>query len=128
MYILNFKRIVIIASISFFIVGCGSKKNSIGMDDEIRVVCSKIDEPLLRTYLSSIFNDTLFAPQPEPLFKIIFSRPEHYQDLKRYAQIIVAAVSRNNSNSGYRLLQKLLPNEQLNNSLDDNPMLLTRDL
>ena len=108
MYILNFRRIVIIASICYFIVGCGSKKNSIGMDDEIRVVCSEIDEPLLKAYLSSIFNDTLFAPQPEPLFKIIFSRPEHYQDLKRYAQIIVAAVNRNNSNSGYRLLQNLL--------------------
>ena len=128
MFILNFSRLVVIASICYFITGCASKKNSIGMDDEIRVVCSKIDEPLIRIYLSAIFNDTLYAPQPEPLFKIIFSRPEHYQDLKRYAQIIVAAVNRNNSNSGYRLLQELLPNEQLNNSLDDNPMLLTRDL
>ena len=128
MYILNFIRLVIITSICYFIISCGSKKKSLGMDDEIRVVCSKIDEPLLRNYLSTIFSDTLYAPQPEPLFKIIFSRPEHYQDLKKYAQIIVAAVNRNNSNSGYRLLQNLLPDEQLNNSLDDNPMLLTRDL
>jgi len=128
MYILTFSRMVTIALICFFIVGCSSKKQSKGMDDEIRVVCSKIDEPLLRTYLSIIFNDTLYAPQPEPLFKIIFSRPEDYKDLKRYSQIIVAAVDRNNSNSGYRLLQNLLPDQQLNNSLHDNPMLLTRDL
>ena len=97
MYILNFSRLVIIYSVCYFIVGCSSKKQSLGMDDEIRVVCSKIDEPLLRNYLSTIFSDTLYAPQPEPLFKIIFSRPEDYQDLKRYGQIIVAAVKRNNS-------------------------------
>ncbi len=128
MHILSYTRLVIIYLICYFIIGCDSKKRSLGMDDEIRVVCSELDEPLLRVYLSKIFNDTLYAPQPEPLFKIIFSRPEHYKDLKRYGQIIVAAVNRNNSNSGYRLLQNLLPDEQLNNSLDDNPMLLTRDL
>ena len=38
-----------------------SKKNSLGMDDEIRVVCSEIDEPLLREYLSDIFDDTLYT-------------------------------------------------------------------
>ena len=128
MYILNFRRTVIIASICYFVIGCGGKKKSLGMDDEIRVVCSKVDEPLLRNYLSTIFNDTLYAPQPEPIFKIIFSRPESYQDLKKYSQIIVAAVNRNNSNPGYRLLQKLLSDKQLKNSIDDNPMLLTRDL
>ena len=128
MYISNFRHTVIIASICYFVIGCGGKKKSLGMDDEIRVVCSEIDEPLLRNYLSTIFNDTLYAPQPEPIFKIIFSRPESYQDLKKYSQIIVAAVNRNNSNSGYRLLQKLLSDKQLKNSIDDNPMLLTRDL
>ena len=128
MYNSRFSRFVIIASICYFVIGCGLKKNSIGMDDEIRVICSEVDEPLLRNYLSIIFNDTLFAPRPEPLFKIIFSRPEHYQDLKKYSQVIVAAINRNNSNPGYRLLQKLLSDEQLKNSLDDNPMLLTRDL
>ena len=50
MYIFNFSRIVVIVSICYFINGCESKKKSIGMDDEIRVVCSKIDEPLIRIY------------------------------------------------------------------------------
>ena len=110
------------------IFGCAGKKDSLGTDDEIRVICSKIDEPVIKDYLASVFDDTIYTPAPEPLFKLIFSRPAHYEDLKEYAQVIIAAVNRNSTNPGYRLLKKLLPEGQLNNSEDDNPVLLTRDL
>ena len=110
------------------IFGCAGKKDSLGTDDEIRVICSKIDEPVIKDYLASVFDDTIYTPAPEPLFKLIFSRSEHYEDLKEYAQVIIAAVNRNSTNPGYRLLKKLLPEGQLNNSEDDNPVLLTRDL
>ena len=110
------------------IFGCAGKKDSLGTDDEIRVICSKIDEPVIKDYLASVFDDSIYTPAPEPLFKLIFSRPEHYEDLKEYAQVIIAAVNRNSTNPGYRLLKKLLPEGQLNNSEDDNPVLLTRDL
>ena len=113
---------------SFFVFSCTGKKDSLGMDDEIRVICSETDEPIVRAYLNKIFNDTLYTPAPEPLFKLIFSRPAHYQDLKRYAQIIIAAVDRDNSNSGYRLIKKLLPEHQLNITAKENPVLLTKDL
>ena len=113
---------------SFFVFSCTGKKDSIGMDDEIRIICSEKDESMVRDYLTKIFNDTLYTPAPEPLFKLIFSRPEHYQDLKRYAQIIIAAVDRDNSNSGYRLIKKLLPANQLNITAKENPVLLTKDL
>ena len=114
--------------VSFFVFSCTGKKDSLGMDDEIRVICSETDEPIVRAYLNKIFNDTLYTPAPEPLFKLIFSRPAHYQDLKRYAQIIIAAVDRDNSNSGYRLIKKLLPEHQLNIKAKENPVLLTKDL
>ena len=110
------------------IFGCAGKKDSLGTDDEIRVICSKIDEPVIKDYLASVFDDSIYTPAPEPLFKLIFSRPERYEDLKEYAQVIIAAVNRNSTNPGYRLLKKLLPEGQLNNSEDDNPVLLTRDL
>lgn len=110
------------------IFGCAGKKDSLGTDDEIRVICSKIDEPVIKDYLASVFDDTIYTPAPEPLFKLIFSRPERYEDLKEYAQVIIAAVNRDSTNPGYRLLKKLLPEGQLNNSEDDNPVLLTRDL
>jgi len=110
------------------IFGCAGKKDSLGTDDEIRVICSKIDEPVIKDYLASVFDDSIYTPAPEPLFKLIFSRPERYEDLKEYAQVIIAAVNRDSTNPGYRLLKKLLPEGQLNNSEDDNPVLLTRDL
>ena len=68
-----------------------SSKNSLGFDDEIRVVCSQLDEPLVRKYLSSVFNDTLFTPQPEPAYKLIFNRPSDFNDLKKYAHLIIVA-------------------------------------
>jgi len=128
MRLLHFIRLTLFFLFSLLVFGCGGKKDSIGMDDEIRVVCSKIDEPIVKEYLATVFSDTLYTPAPEPLFKLIFSNPEHYQDLKKYAQIIIAAIDRDDSNPGYRLLHKLLPEDQLNNSEDDNPVLLTRDL
>ena len=106
MKFLYFIRLTFFFLFSLLVFGCGGKKDSIGMDDEIRVVCSEIDEPIVKDYLAAVFNDTLYTPAPEPLFKLIFSRPEHYQDLKKYAQIIIAAVDRDSSNPGYRLLHK----------------------
>ena len=114
--------------ILIIVLSCSSKKNSLGLDDEIRVVCSQLDEPLARKYLSYIFNDTLFTPQPEPAYKLIFNRPSDFNDLKKYAHLIIFAVKRNNSNSGFRLIKKLLPENQSNNSKDDNPLYLDRDL
>ena len=59
----------------FFLLvfSCAGKKDSLGMDDEIRVICSETDEPIVRAYLTKVFNDTLYTPAPEPLFKLIFS-------------------------------------------------------
>ena len=110
------------------ILSCDSKKNSLGFDDEIRVVCSRLDEPLVKKYLLSVFNDTIFTPQPEPVYKLIFNRPSDFNDLKKYAHLIVIAIDRNNSNSGYRLIQKLLTENQSNNSRHENPLYLDRDL
>ena len=83
MKILYFIRLTLFFLFSILVFGCGGKKDSIGMDDEIRVVCSEIDEPIVKEYLTTVINDTLYTPAPEPLFKLIFSRPGHYQDLKK---------------------------------------------
>ena len=112
----------------FLLNGCGSKKHSLGMDDEIRIVCSKIDEPIIKKYLQTIFNDTIFTPKPEPVYKLFFYRPSNYQDLKKYAHLIVASVKRKKSNSGFRLIEDLLPEDQSNSPANDNPLYLKRDL
>ena len=112
---MKFYRLKILVLL-IFALSCSSKKNSLGLDDEIRVVCSELDEPLVRKYLSSVFNDTLFTPQPEPAYKLIFNRPSDFNDLKKYAHLIIVAAKRNDSNSGFRLIKKLLPEPQSYNS------------
>ena len=57
---INFKLNLTIIFLIVFIASCTSKKHSLGIDDEIRVVCSKLDEPIIREYLSSVFNDTIY--------------------------------------------------------------------
>ena len=70
----------------------------------------------------------MFTPQPEPAYKLIFNRPSDFNDLKKYAHLIIVAVKRYDSNSGFRLIKKLLPEHQSYNSIDDNPLYLDRDL
>ena len=123
------KYIYIHAIIGLFLLnGCESKKHSLGMDDEIRIVCSKIDEPIIKKYFQTIFSDTIFTPKPEPVYKLFFYRPYNYQDLKKYAHLIVASVKRKKSNSGFRLIEDLLPEDQSNSPANDNPLYLKRDL
>ena len=66
----------------------------------------------------------MFTPQPEPAYKLTFNRPSDFNDLKKYAHLIIVAAKRNDSNSGFRLIKKLLPEHQSHNSKDDNPLYL----
>ena len=127
--IMIIRNIYINAIVSLFLfIGCESKKHSLGMDDEVRIVCSKLDEPIIRKYFQTIFNDTIFTPKPEPVYKLFFYRPSNYQDLKKYAYLIVASIKRKNSNSGFRLIEDLLPEYQSHSLVSDNPLYLKRDL
>ena len=68
---INYKLNLTIIFLIVFIASCTSKKHSLGMDDEVRVVCSKLDEPIIRKYLSSVFNDSQFNTRvPNPTFLV----------------------------------------------------------
>ena len=126
----SIKLYQIIISILYFsfLSSCDFKKDAIGFDDEIRVICSKEDESIVKSFLEKIFNDTLYTPAPEPYYRLIFSKPESYTKLKNYAQVIVASVNKDENNIGYRLISKLLSQNQVNISKKDNPIFITRDL
>ena len=97
---------LIILTIS--INSCDIKREALGADNEIRVICSSIDEQIIGDFLDSVFSDTIYTPEPEPTYKLKYSPPESYNDLKRQAYIVVGAVGQNESNSGVRLMRKLL--------------------
>ena len=57
---------IIVLLLSCSNMGCEMKREALGADNEIRVICSDVDKESIRTYLSTIFTDTLFTPEPEP--------------------------------------------------------------
>ncbi len=112
----------------FLIQGCDNKKASLGADNEIRVICSKEDRDVVEKYLSLVFTDTIFTPEPEPYYYLKFSDPATYNRLKTQAYIIIASTNRNPDNSGYQLIKQILPKYQLDEIQNDDPMILGKDI
>ena len=118
-----------IISILLFIIifSCENKREALGADNEIRVICSRLDREIITAYLSSIFIDTLYTPEPEPYYNLKFSEPETFSQLKSQSQVIVGALKRDN-NSGHQLVKKLLPEKQFESTLNGDPIILGEDV
>ncbi|SVD22022.1 uncharacterized protein METZ01_LOCUS374876, partial [marine metagenome] len=121
-------RFYVLCFISITIANCDIKKEALGADNEIRVICSRNDEDAIRGFLSSIFSDTIYTPEPEPLNKLRFGRPETYNDLRRQAYLVVAAIGQDLTNPGVRLMKKLLSKDDFQSMQSNDPVLLSKDL
>ena len=108
--------------------GCDNKREALGADNEIRVICSLIDKEIIHKYLSSVLTDTLFNPEPEPYYFLKFSEPENYNELKSQSQVVIAAVSRDQGNPGLQLVQRILPPEQFLDTQNGDPVILAKDV
>ena len=62
LYIMNKTITFFFIGIIFFFIHCHTKREALGADNAIRVICSNIDEKIIKSYLSQIFSDTLFSP------------------------------------------------------------------
>ena len=69
---------IIVLMLSCAHMGCEMKREALGADNEIRVICSNVDKESIRTYLETIFTDTLFTPEPEPYYHLKFSENLEY--------------------------------------------------
>tara|TARA_B100000029_G_scaffold343693_1_gene336100 strand:- start:1814 stop:2833 length:1020 start_codon:yes stop_codon:yes gene_type:complete len=128
---MHFHRKTTILSIlilGIFQIHCGTKREALGADNEIRVICSDIDKQIVRNYLTSIFTDTIFTPEPEPYYYLKFSGPETYNDLKAQSQVIVAAVERDKANTGYNLVKKMLPPDQFQKTESGDPVIFAKNV
>ncbi len=111
-----------------FAISCDNKREALGADNEIRVICSEVDREIIQQYLSGIFSDTLFTPEPEPYYHLKFSDPNTYLDLRSQSQVVVAAVSREPANPGYQLVKRILSPEQFDSTQDQDPIILGKDV
>ena len=66
------KESIIFLSLIFINLGCESKRDAIGADNEIRVICSDVDKDNVEKFLKLIFDDSLYTPEPEPFY--VFSQ------------------------------------------------------
>ena len=58
----------------------------------------------------SIFNDTLYTPEPEPYY--FGANPDTYSRLKNQTNIVVAAIERDFTNSGLDLVKNIFAEQQ----------------
>ena len=122
------KAFVFILYFIFTNLGCDFKRDAIGADNEIRVICSNIDKDNVEHFLKMVFNDTLYVPEPEPFYTLKFSTPETYPKLKKQNNLIIAAIDRDTSNPGVKLINNLLPNDQAKSMVLDDPIILAKDV
>jgi len=114
-----------IALISFLFFCCQDiKPRAQGGDNEIVLITSKSDRLFLEQTLSSMINDTLFTPQPEPYFKIVWIEPDRFNDVKRYVNVVVGAIGDYSSSKGTKLLKNILTEQQYTSSMSGNNHLI----
>ena len=93
------------------------------------VVCSKESRKDIRSVLSAIFSDTIFTPQPEPVYKIKFIEPNDYAKIKQQVNIIFGSIGTDESDPGTRLVKSLLSTSQFNASINGtNQLILSENL
>ena len=109
-------------------LNCESKREALGADNEIRVICSDVDREIIESYLKNIFTDTIYTPEPEPYYYLKFSNPNTYNELKAQSKVVIAAVSRDNGNPGLQLVKKLLPEKQFETMINLDPVLISKNV
>ena len=119
--------LILFIKLNFIFISCGGKREALGPDNEIRIICSKTDEKYLRGILNIIFDDTLYTPEPEPYYYFKFSRPEKYYELKNQAYLIIATLDHDEDNDCSQLINKLLPDSQYFINENQQPIYLTKD-
>ena len=97
-------------------------------DNEIRVICSNVDKDKVESFLKLIFNDSLYTPEPEPFYILKFSNPESYSKLKKQTNVVIAAIDRDSSNAGLKLIEKILPQKQRKNMVSNDPIILAKNV
>lgn len=84
------------------------KRESIGGDNEIIVITAPESEKQIKSVLRQIFTDTVFTPQPEPVYEIKYAHPDGFPDLKNRTNLIIASIGDDLTNPGTKLVRNLL--------------------
>lgn len=118
-------KLIIINCIVLLLCACENlKPRAQGADNEVIVIASFGDRKDLKLVLSKIFNDTLYTPQPEPYFKIVWVEPKNFNQVNDHVNVIVGAIGTNVKNTGVKLVKNLLSTDQYESAIQDNNQLI----
>ena len=81
------KNITLLLLAVLILAGCSTKRETIGAADEIMIVVSEEHKDAINSALSEIFNDTLYTPKPEPVYKFVNADPIGFNELKRHSNL-----------------------------------------
>ena len=109
---------------ALLIISCSIKQETIGAADEIIVIVSKEDKSNINDALEQIFSDTLFTPQPEPIYKLNYADPIGFDKLKRQTNLIIGSIGTNELNSGTKLVKSLLGEELFDETINGNKQII----
>lgn len=73
------------------IVGCDSKKNAFGLEDEIYVVADSLEYEELKLALESTFELEINTPLPEKLFALKFTQFKNIDRVKNRKNVVIVA-------------------------------------
>ena len=113
-----------------FLEGCDLvKPRAQGADNELVVVASFENRNAIQKVLTTIFNDTLYTPQPEPYYRTVWTDPENFNDVKNHVNVIVAAFGDDKRNMGVKLVKNLLSSAQYKSTMDgENQLIFAKDV
>ena len=117
----------IIYLLTLAIFSCDIKKDAIGANDDLVVLAAKEDRDQIRSLLSVVFNDTLMTPAPEPFYNVKFADPSSYEALKTQTNLIIASIGDYELNPATKLIRDLLGKKAFENTLENNPIVLSKD-
>ena len=123
-------RLGLFFTIILVLGGCDVvKPRAQGADNELVVVTSFEDRDAIQTVLTTIFNDTLYTPQPEPYYRTVWADPENFKDVKNHVNVIVAAFGENPRNLGVKLVKNLLSPAQYKSTMEQqNQLIFAKDV
>ena len=105
------------------------KPRAQGADNELVVVASFENRNAIQKVLTTIFNDTLYTPQPEPYYRTVWTDPENFNDVKNHVNVIVAAFGDDKRNMGVKLVKTLLSSAQYKSTMDgENQLIFAKDV
>ena len=119
---------IILGLIVLLACGCEIKREALGSDDEIFVLAAMEDKGKIKEILSTVLNDTLFTPKPEPYYKLTFVHPREFDRIKNSTLVVVGAIGSDLSSPGVALVKRILSEKQYQQSISgEKPFIFTKD-